>query len=135
MANESLISGVAHLGIRVRDLARSRAFYEQLGFEFVVGPVGPEPVAIMKHPGGVEVNFILNVSTKDDDNILMDVPEKHAGYTHAALRVPDLDAVVAVLNGAGIPITGGPNQYPGGAQGLFIRDPDRNVIEFYCPAP
>lgn len=28
----NLISGVAHLGIRVHDLAESRAFYEKLGF-------------------------------------------------------------------------------------------------------
>ena len=41
------ITGIAHVGIRVHDLDRSRAFYELLGFEFVVGPVGPEPVAIL----------------------------------------------------------------------------------------
>ena len=45
MSLSSLITGIAHIGIRVHDLARSRSFYEQLGFHFVVGPVGPEPVA------------------------------------------------------------------------------------------
>jgi len=54
-------------------LARSRAFYSKLGFEFVVGPVGPEPVAIMKHPAGVEVNFILNANVAEAPNVLMDV--------------------------------------------------------------
>ncbi len=34
MGLESLITGFAHVGIRVRDLARSRVFYEGLGFEF-----------------------------------------------------------------------------------------------------
>lgn len=129
-----MISGVAHLGIRVHDLAVSRAFYEKLGFEFVLGPVGPEPVAIMKHPGGVEINLVLNADETSTTNVLMDVPEKHPGYTHAALNVDDLDAVMKLLDAEGFEITGGPNAYPGGARGLFIRDPDRNVIEFYEPA-
>lgn len=42
----------------------------------------------------------------------MDVGDKHAGYTHAALRVTSVEAAVAMLNEAGISITGGPNQYP-----------------------
>lgn len=130
---DAMITGVAHLGIRVRDLDRSRAFYEKLGFRFLFGPAGPEPVAAMEHPGGVEINLVLNASTAEDENVLMDVAEKHAGYTHAALRVRDLDEVVALLHAESIPISGGPNAYPGGARGLFVRDPDRNVIEFYQP--
>ena len=36
------ISGINHVGIRVTDLEKARIFYEQLGFEFIVGPIGPE---------------------------------------------------------------------------------------------
>lgn len=129
--NGHLITGVAHLGIRVHDLARSRPFYEQIGFEFIAGPVGPEPIALLRHPGGLEVNLILNANTGDGENVLMDTSEKRAGFTHVALAVPDLDAVYAHLQDVGIEITGGPMQYPGGARGLFVRDPDRNVVEFY----
>lgn len=128
------ITGVAHFGIRVRELERSRAFYELLGFEFVIGPVGPEPVAIMKHPSGVEINFVLNASVPEENNILMDVPDKYPGYTHAALAVKNVDDVKLALDAAGIEITGGPNDYPHGSRGMFVRDPDRNVIEFYQPA-
>ena len=42
------IVGINHVGIRVADLAQSRHFYAQLGFEFLAGPMGPEPVAIME---------------------------------------------------------------------------------------
>src|SRR6185436_14555039 len=77
MTMDSLITGVAHIGIRVHDLRRSRAFYEKLGFRFVAGPLGPEPVAIMSHPSGIEVNFILNAASEDQPNVLMDVPDKH----------------------------------------------------------
>ena len=129
----SLITGVAHLGIRVHNLETSRKFYEMLGFEFIVGPVGPEPVAILKHPEGVEINLILNADESSQTNVLMDVPDKHAGYTHVALRISSIDDAKALLQQQGIEITGGPNQYPGGAQGLFVRDPDRNVVELYQP--
>lgn len=124
------ITGVAHLGIRVLDLERSRAFYEKLGFVFLGGPMGPEPVAMMEHPAGVEINFILNAADGEPNNVLMDVETKHAGYTHVALSVQDLDALMAGLEQEGIPLSGGPVDYPHGARGAFVRDPDRNVIEF-----
>ncbi|MSO70533.1 MAG: hypothetical protein EXQ88_00700 [Alphaproteobacteria bacterium] len=54
------VQGLAPIGIRVHDLARSVRFYELLGFTKTVGPVGPEPVAILDHPSGVEINLILN---------------------------------------------------------------------------
>ena len=65
-----MITGVAHIGIRVRELARARRFYELLGFDFVVGPVGPEPVAILEHPSGVVINLILNGSPDFTSSIL-----------------------------------------------------------------
>lgn len=130
MAFNSLITGLAHIGIRVHDLARSRQFYETLGFHFVMGPVGPEPVAILAHPSGVVINLILNAPDPAAPNILMDVTEKHPGYTHIALAVSDVSAMQAAVQQAGIALTGGPVQFPGGATSIFIRDPDRNVIEF-----
>jgi lactoylglutathione lyase len=130
MSLSSLITGIAHIGIRVHDLARSRSFYELLGFQFVAGPVGTEPVAILAHPSGITINFILNAAEAAAPNVLMDVAEKHPGYTHIALAVRDVGAVQTLLENAGITITGGPIQFPGGATPIFVRDPDRNVIEF-----
>ena len=106
MEKKTLITGIAHLGIRVHDLSRSRKFYGLLGFEFVVGPVGPEPVAILKHPAGVEINLILNAAESSQDNVLMDIKTKHAGYTHVALAVRDVDTAKSLLEDAGIPISG-----------------------------
>ena len=125
------IQGVAHLGIRVHELSRSRAFYELLGFEFILGPVGPEPVAMMNHPSGVEINFILNAAKPDSENILMDVDEKLPGYTHVALAVASVADAQAHLAAHQIPLSGGPVDYPGGAKSIFVRDPDRNVVELY----
>lgn len=123
------ITGINHIGLRVSDLDRTRAFYEKLGFTFLAGPIGPEPVAIMEHPSGVNINFILNANTSG--NILMDVAEKHPGYTHFALNVTDLDAVISQLVEAGIALSGRLDF--GDAQAVFIRDPDLNVIEFHQP--
>jgi lactoylglutathione lyase len=118
------VQGLSHIGIRVHELSRSRAFYEALGFAFAWGPSGPEPVAAMRHASGLEINFILNAPAAKAPNVLMDVAEKHAGYTHIALKIDDLRAVEKALGEAGIAITG-----RRGDAALFVRDPDGNVIE------
>jgi len=125
------ITGINHIGLRINELERSRVFYEKLGFIFIVGPIGPEPVAIMEHPSGVNINFILNANSGISNNILMDITEKHPGYTHVALTVSNLETVQSFLEEQNIKITEGPITLPNGAVMLFIRDPDNNVIEFH----
>ena len=125
------ISGLAHIGIRVHDLERSVRFYEVLGFTKTAGPLGPEPVAILNHESGVELNLILNAPGANEPNVLMDVARKHPGITHFALLCADILAAKARLEAAGITPSGGPIRFGPGAQGLFVRDPDRNVIELH----
>ena len=126
-----MITGIAHIGIRVHDAALATAFYEHLGFVKTAGPLMPDRVTILEHPAGVEINLIENAPAPTTSNILMDVPAKHAGITHIALLVPDLDAARAQLEAAGIPLSGGPIQFTPSARGFFIRHPDRNVIEIH----
>jgi len=128
------ITRINHVGLRVSNLELTREFYERLGFKFLVGPIGPEPVAIMEHPSGVNINFILNSSDTTTLNVLMDVPEKHTGFTHVAIEVTDLESVQKFLESINYPITEGPIVTPEGASFIFIRDPDDNVIEFHNPA-
>ena len=127
------ITGINHVGLRVRDLATAREFYEKLGFIFLAGPVGPEPVAIVEHPCGVNINFILNTSPDSPPtNLLVDESTKNTGFTHIALEITDVDAVKNQLDGHGILIT---EQVEfEGAISFFVRDPDGNVIEFHKPA-
>ncbi|MGF1769030.1 VOC family protein [Enterovibrio makurazakiensis] len=127
------ITRINHVGLRVRDLEIARKFYEQLGFEFIAGPVGPEPAAIVEHPSGININFILNAS--DDapqDNILMQKDMKYPGYTHIALEITDADVVSKKIEALGITIT--ERVEINGAKFFFIRDPDNNVIELHQPA-
>ena len=127
------ITRINHVGLRVRDLALARAFYEKLGFEFLGGPIGPEPVAIVEHPSGVNINFILNASADaSPTNVLMDESAKHTGSTHIALEITDVEGVKRQLDSHDIVITESVEFQ--GAAFFFVRDPDGNVIEFHKPA-
>jgi catechol 2,3-dioxygenase-like lactoylglutathione lyase family enzyme len=96
------ITQVDHLGIRISDIARSRAFYERLGFAVVrdAGYEDGHPV-VMVHPSGVVVNLLGPSTAEKDTNMLMDVTDKYSGYTHAALRVESIDETVAALGEMG----------------------------------
>ncbi|MGI9280333.1 MAG: VOC family protein [Endozoicomonas sp.] len=127
------ITRINHVGLRVRDMEVSRAFYEKLGFEFIAGPVGPEPVAIVEHPSGVNINLILNASADaPKSNVLMEESIKYPGYTHIALEITDYQSAITYMRELGIKITGEVEFK--GAQFFFVRDPDGNVIEFHQPA-
>lgn len=123
------LTRINHIGLRVSNFEIARDFYAQLGFEYITGPGGPEPVAIVVHPSGININFILNANQQDRCNMLMDVPTKYTGYTHVALEITDKDAVLSKLAELNIPLSGEPMNHPTGTS-FFIRDPDMNVIEF-----
>jgi len=126
------VKAIDHIGIRVIDYDRAAAFYAKLGFE-LVWRGGPEPVAILRNPAGIELNLILNgVPHETVRNVLYDVPTKWAGYTHMALQVVSIEAAAQELRGLGITITEGPLTL-GDGLALFVRDPDGNVIELRQP--
>lgn len=122
------ITKINHVGLRVKDLDTSRAFYEKLGFIFIAGPVGPEPVAIMEHPSGININFILNGDSECTENILMDTPQKNTGYTHVALEVTSAESALKSVKELGITIT--EEVEFEGAKFFFIRDPDKMSSSF-----
>ena len=123
------ITQVDHIGIRVRDAARSTAFYRKLGFEPVYED-DEDPVIIVRNAQGVELNFVVNAGDESGDkNVLMDVPEKYPGYTHIALRVASMDDTLALLEAEDIAIREGPVELGPTHVSVFVRDPDLNVIE------
>lgn len=124
------IERVDHIGIRVRDLDRALDFYRVLGFALLHRAQG-DTVAIIRNENDVELNLIFNANAGvPDTNVLMDASDKYPGYTHMALRVPSIPATIAALKANDIEITQGPVSFgESGHVSVFVRDPDRNVIE------
>ena len=124
------IERVDHFGIRVRDLDSALNFYRVLGFDLLRRAKGDD-VAILRNENGVELNLIFNADVGEPGtNVLMDVPGKYPGYTHMALRVASIPATIAALKANDIAITQGPVSFgESGQVSVFVRDPDRSVIE------
>ncbi|MEE8226129.1 MAG: VOC family protein [Kiloniellales bacterium] len=122
------IEKVDHVGIRVSDKARSIEFYEALGFKTLsdTGFEQGHPI-IMQHSSGVVLNLLGPSNTANDRNILMDVDEKYPGLTHVSFKVKSMDEAKGFLDECGISLSG---EFTfKGMHAIFIRDPDRNVIE------
>ena len=119
-----------HAGIRITDKERAIKFYETLGFKIEI-EVDFDAVIIMKNSNGVEINLIINgVDLNHGKNILMDVPEKHTGFTHIAFRVASIVETLKTLESNNISISQGPVSFGhDGHVSVFLRDPDRNTIE------
>ena len=121
---------IDHIGIRILDKNRSIIFYESLGFELLSdsGFEQGHPI-MMRSASGVVLN-LLGPAKKIGEpvNILMDNDEDHAGYTHMALKVESINDAESYFESKGCPITGRFEFKD--MKAIFIRDPDRNVIEF-----
>jgi lactoylglutathione lyase len=115
-----------HTCIRVRDVDRSVAFYERLGFEHR-GRLNFESAynVYLGLPGGGDVlELTVNVGREEP----YDLGE---GYNHIALAVPDLDGLLATLAQHGIEPEKAPYA-PGGRTEYrisFVADPDGYRIE------
>ena len=124
------ISNIDHIGIRITEKKAALDFYKILGFQ-LEQEVDFDAVIIMKNKSGVEINLISNgQDISNGKNILMDVPEKHPGFTHVAFSVESILHVMEVLEKNNIAISQGPVTFGrDGHVSIFIRDPDRNTIE------
>lgn len=128
------ISNFDHIGIRISDKDKSVAFYELLGFEMIAdgGFEAGHPL-VMLHPSGININLLGPATAGQGANILMDEKPKYPGITHLAVKVKDAAATEAFVTENGIAITG--RRDFRGTQTIFIRDPDRNVLELVGPGP
>jgi catechol 2,3-dioxygenase-like lactoylglutathione lyase family enzyme len=118
-----MVSTVHHVSFLVRDLERSRRFYEgvmeletiprpDLGLPGVWYRAGASEVHLIAAPAGVEV------------------PEASLGLSplanHSAFAIEDYEKTLAELKRKGVEVF----ETSAASGQLWIRDPDGNVIEF-----
>ena len=103
----------------VKDMDKSRAFYELLGAYFD-GAAGPDGI-MYATLGGTRLIFESSPTN----------PHPGAGY-FLLFDVTDADALHAELEAAGCDIQGSPNNEPWGRQ-FNVHDPDGYAIAFIGP--
>jgi lactoylglutathione lyase len=118
-----------HTMVRVTDPAKSRAFYEALGFTF------DREMDIVRDGEKEATNYFFSMG---DQDAVLELTFNHdgrtydlgTGYGHVAIGVDDLDGTLARLAEQGIE----PERPPytvrdGGNRLCFVRDPDDYRVE------
>ncbi|HEY8316365.1 MAG TPA: VOC family protein [Gaiellaceae bacterium] len=118
-----------HTMVRITDPAKSRAFYEALGFTFA------REMDIVRNGEKEATNYFFSMGdlasvlelTYNHDGRTYDLG---TGYGHIAVGVDDMEQTLAALKGQGIE----PEREPyrlreGGSLLCFVRDPDEYRIE------
>lgn len=120
-------ASVGHVHLKVADLDRSIAFYQDiLGFE-ITQRYGD--AAAFLGAGGYHHHVGLNTWHSKDGTAPADT---HTGLYHAAFLYPDRKALGVVLKhvlDAGITLDGAADH--GVSEAVYLRDPDGNGVELY----
>ena len=92
---------IDHLGIAVKSLAASKAFYEQMGLRVESEEVVEhEKVRVAMLPVG-ESRIELLEATSEDSPIARFLAKRGEGLHHISLRVADLEGTVARMRAGG----------------------------------
>jgi len=125
-----------HIAFQVADLDAAIQFYvDRLGLALMFKEIDlehHEAFAFLELEGGnLELLQLLDEENRPILRQGVETPCLAPPYCpHLALEAPDLDAWVAQLEQADIPLVKGPLEIPGKVKWLYIADPDGNIIEF-----
>lgn len=114
--------GAFSASLSVKDLATSKAFYENLGFEFFAGDM-EKNYLIMKN-GNALIGLFQGMF---EGNILTFNP----GWDESAQNLESFDDVRAIqgdLKSKGVPIINEVDETTSGPGSFMISDPDGNII-------
>ena len=124
-------SKMHHIGIEVRDIKRSEAFYVGLlGFskvaEFCLGDGGRRLVFL--DLGGVSAELL----SAPGNTAYLEAPANQLGYKHLALLTADVDGDVARVREAGYCVRMEPTDIATvSARIAFVEDPDGIPVELW----
>jgi catechol 2,3-dioxygenase-like lactoylglutathione lyase family enzyme len=140
------LHGVHHVGITVRDLEVSRAWYSRM-FDLAPGPVnhgeGPELSQGVQVPdaelafsmiaiGSTRIEFLQYRQPEGED---FDLRNCDVGAAHVCFEVSDIDAAVTDLTAKGVMFSGDPVEITEGAlagsRWVYFRDPDGIQLELW----
>ena len=122
-----------HVALQVADLDRAIDFYTRtLGLRFMFRELDEEhheAFAYLELEGG---NLeLLQMLDGQNQPVPYSPPKPEPPYCpHVALGVDDLDAMLATLAQADIPLLKGPLAIPGKVRWCYMAEPDNSVIEF-----
>ena len=113
--------------IKVADLTRSQAIYENFGFR----QLGAFPDGVIYGVGGVAL-LELNAS---HPAVAAEIFQSHitTAKTSLMVRVPSLVPILMAAERAGISIAVPPRRFPWKTIELVVRDPDGFVVVFIAP--
>ena len=113
---------IDHLGIAVRSIDDALAFYaSQLGMRVALREtVEHEKVCVAMLPAG-EARIELLEALSADSAIAKFIEKRGPGIHHIAMRVSDLNALIARLESAGAKLLGPPRQGAGGHTYVFVH--------------
>jgi LAO/AO transport system kinase len=116
------VCSIDHLGIAVRSIDDALPFYAaQLGLEIASREtVEHEKVQLAMLPAGDSRIELLEAQDADSP-IARFIEKRGPGLHHVALRVPDLNAVIARLELAGVRLLGPPQTGAGGHTYVFVH--------------
>lgn len=120
---------VGHVVLKVRDLDRSRRFYEALGLEFS----GDVPGQMLFLRAGDDHHTIAFLRVGPD---APDPPRNSVGLLHVAFQMASEDALLALyrrLKQSGVEFSGFSDHVV--SHSIYLEDPDGNEIEIYADQP
>ena len=125
-----MVKGIDNIGMAVTDLARSVAFYENLGFSKSYDYEADVKGCTMN--AGSAVLFLFQTKLANAQPVQRDpsLAQNPTGLDHISFVVEDVDAIYNDLKAKGMQFQGEPADQEWGARLVGLKDPDGNNLYF-----
>ncbi len=115
------ILGVAHVAFYIKDLAKSRQFYEDfLGYA--------EPFTLPGKSGGVRIAFV-KINDRQYLELFNEADRGEGQLNHISLSTGNADRMRAYLASKGVAVPGEVGKGQTGNKNFNIKDPDGHLVE------